>query len=138
MIGKGGRLLIIGAILLIIAVGLVWFGFTTNNPSPIPSLTSLALAVISFILGAYLTSSGLRRLDNIQSPLWLRKVGTIILVVGIVVASYAATACFLIRSLPPNDNNSRLPSINLLYVGMLVMLVGAVARNFRLRCFGKP
>jgi membrane-bound metal-dependent hydrolase YbcI (DUF457 family) len=115
------------------AVGLIWFGFTTNNPSPIPSLTSLALAIVSFILGAYLTSSGLRRLENIQSPLWLRKVGTIIFVVGIVVVSYAATACFLIRSLPPNDDNSRLPSINLLYMGMFVMLVGAVARNFRLR-----
>ena len=55
---KAIGLLAVGVILLLIAVGLTWFGLrTNNNPSPIPALSSLALSIVLFILALYLIAT---------------------------------------------------------------------------------
>ena len=130
---NANRLLFAGVVLLLVSVGLAWFGFTTNNRSPVPSLSSLGLAIVSFGLACYLISRGLRRLGNIQSTQPLRKLGTGILIIGAALTIYAAIAFFLLKNLPPNNGTGRLPSFYLLSAGMAVMLVGTVVRNFRLR-----
>jgi len=127
------RLLTVGTILLLISVGLSWFGFTTHSPSPVPSLSALAIAVVLFILALFLISRSMRGVESMGSTPPLRKFGNIVLVIGSVGTIYAAVAFFLVRSLPPNDGISRLPSLYLLFATLSVMFVGAVVRNFRLR-----
>lgn len=64
----------------------------------------------------------------------VRKLGTVILVLGVAVLVYGALAFFLVRSLPPNGGSAgRLPSLYVLFVGMGIMLFGAVVRGLRIR-----
>jgi hypothetical protein len=130
---NGIGFLVFGSVLLVIAVGLTWFGFTTNNPSPVPALSALALAIVSFIIAIVLISKGVRGVEPVESPPVLRGFGTVVLIIGAATTVYAAIAFFLIASLPPNNTETRLPSLYLLFAGMLVLFTGIVVRNFRLR-----
>jgi hypothetical protein len=60
-------------------------------------------------------------------------IGGAILGVGVGVSAYGALAFWVFRGLPPNDHVSRLPSLNVMFVGMALMLFGLVFRNLRLR-----
>jgi hypothetical protein len=117
-----------GVVLLVAAVGLMWFGLATNNPSPVTALGALGLSIISFVL-----SAGLRGVKNVQSVSLLKQIGTYVLMVGIIASLYATLAFFVIRELPPNNEQSRLPSLYLLFAAMATMFVGAAVRNFQLR-----
>ncbi|MBN1911213.1 MAG: hypothetical protein JW818_15820 [Pirellulales bacterium] len=58
--------------------------------------------------------------------------GTGILLVGLSVVAYGAVAFWLIQSLPPNGGgNGRLPSLYVMGVGIVVAVVGLIARDFR-------
>jgi drug/metabolite transporter (DMT)-like permease len=129
---KTNRLLAIGLILIVASVGLAWFGFTTDNPNPVPSLGALAGAVLSFIVGGLLISKSVRGMPEVETPALLKKGGNLVFAVGSILTIYAALAFFLLQSLPPNTPASRLPSLYLLFTGMVILLVGAVARNFKL------
>jgi hypothetical protein len=119
-----------GVVLLVAAVGLMWFGLATNNPSPVTALGALGLSIISFVSGIYVLSAGLRGVKNVQSVSLLKQIGTYVLMVGIIASLYATLAFFVIRELPPNNEQSRLPSLYLLFAAMATMFVGAAVRNF--------
>ena len=122
-----------GIVLLAAAVGLMWFGLTTNSPSPVTALSALGLSIISFATGIYLLSVGMRGIRNVQSPPLLQQIGTYVLILGTIASIYSAAAFFVIRELPPNNEQSRLQSLYLLAAAMTTMFVGAAARNFQLR-----
>jgi hypothetical protein len=130
---KSGGLLLLGSVLIVTSVGLTWFAFTTNNPNPVPALSSLAAAILSFIVAVVLISKGVRGMPAVGSPALLRKGGNLVLLAGAVLTVYAAVAFFLLRDLPPNNVESRLPSLYLLFTGMLILFMGTAVRNFRLR-----
>jgi hypothetical protein len=58
-------------------------------------------------------------------------IGTIIAVAGAAALAYGAAAFWLVRSLPPNTADSRLPSLYLMGAAMLATVVGLVTRDFR-------
>lgn len=61
------------------------------------------------------------------------KIGTTILVIGILIATYGGIAFFIVNSLPPNGGeNGRLPSLYLLLGGMAAMLVGTIVRGLNI------
>ena len=132
MSSKSGSFLWFGAALIVASIALAWFGFSTNNPNPAPALSSLAAAVVLFIAAVILISRGARGMPAVESPTLLRKGGSLVFLVGVVVTVYAAAAVFLLRDLPPNNAASRLPSLYLLFAGMLALFIGTVLRNFRL------
>ena len=60
------------------------------------------------------------------------KLGTGILLFGVVVLAYGAFAFFVNNNLPPNGAaQGRLPSLYLLFAGMAAMLVGTILRGLR-------
>ena len=63
----------------------------------------------------------------------IQKIGTAILLVGVIVEAYGAVAFFINTSLPPNGGaSSRLPSLYVLFVGMGAMLLGVIVRGIRI------
>jgi hypothetical protein len=123
----------LGVMLLVMSLGLVWFGFSTNDPNPAPALSALAGAVLSFIVGVVFISKGTRSIPTVESSSLLRKSGNLVFVVGAAITAYAAVAVFVRQDLPPNNGAGRLPSLYLLFGGMAILFVGTVIRNFRLR-----
>jgi membrane protein YdbS with pleckstrin-like domain len=95
---KGHRQITAGVISLLIAVGFAWLGFTANDPSPYPALSFLALAIVLFIVSIILIAAGLRGHENVRSNSLLRKTGTLLLAIGIIVLGYAGVAFFLIQN----------------------------------------
>jgi hypothetical protein len=64
----------------------------------------------------------------------MKKLGAVILWLGVVCTAYGALVFFWLHDLPPNSPSSgRLHSIYLMFAGMGVMLVGAFMRNFKLK-----
>ncbi|GIW96263.1 MAG: hypothetical protein KatS3mg110_4304 [Pirellulaceae bacterium] len=60
----------------------------------------------------------------------IRRVGTVVLIVGAVVLSYGAVGYWIIPSLPPNGGAyGRLPSVYVMGVGMVGALLGLVLRG---------
>jgi hypothetical protein len=130
---KTGGLLISGCLLLLASFGLGWRAFGTTFSGPIPAIICPVAAIVSLILAVYLIATAICGLENVESTSLLHRLGTLVLIVGIAVSLYAATAFFLRNELPPNSETSRLPSLYLLFAGMAVMFVGTAVRNFRLR-----
>ncbi|MBN1854101.1 MAG: hypothetical protein JW829_15345 [Pirellulales bacterium] len=61
-----------------------------------------------------------------------KTLGTGIVLVGLAVIAYGAVAFWLIQSLPPNGGgNGRLPSLYVMGLGIVVAVVGLVARDLR-------
>ena len=59
-------------------------------------------------------------------------IGTGILLFGLAVLAYGATAFWLINSLPPNGGaNGRLPSLYVMGIGIVVAVIGLIARDLR-------
>ena len=62
-----------------------------------------------------------------------RMIGTGVLVAGLAILAYGATAFWLINALPPNGGaNGRLPSLYVMGAGISIAVVGLVARDLRL------
>jgi hypothetical protein len=62
----------------------------------------------------------------------LRKIGTVVLAVGLAMLAYGAVAFWLINALPPNGGaNGRLPSLYVMGIGIAVAIVGLIARGLR-------
>jgi peptidoglycan/LPS O-acetylase OafA/YrhL len=67
-----------------------------------------------------------------QTRATAKVVGTVILLVGLAVLVYGAIAFWIVPSLPPNNiSNGRLPSLYVMGLGILVAVVGLVARDLR-------
>ncbi len=63
----------------------------------------------------------------------LKAAGTAVVFVGLAVLAYGAIAFWLINSLPPNGGaNGRLPSLYVMGVGIIVVVIGLIARDLRL------
>lgn len=63
----------------------------------------------------------------------LRNIGTAILTVGLAILAYGAIGFWFINSLPPNGGASgRLPSLYVMAVGIVVAVVGLIARDLRI------
>ena len=61
-----------------------------------------------------------------------RKIGTAILVLGLLILTYGAVGFWLINTLPPNGGAyGRLPSLYVTGVGIVVSVVGLAARGLR-------
>jgi hypothetical protein len=59
-------------------------------------------------------------------------IGTCVLVAGSAILAYGATAFWLIKTLPPNGGaNGRLPSLYVMGAGIVVAVLGLVARDLR-------
>jgi len=62
-----------------------------------------------------------------------KMIGTGVLVAGLAILAYGAIAFWLINVLPPNGGaNGRLPSLYVMGAGILVAVVGLVARDLHL------
>lgn len=67
-----------------------------------------------------------------------KKLGTILLVVGIASLAYGAIGFWVVKSLPPNGASGRLPSVYVMGVGIVITLVGSTIRDFRVSGKKKP
>jgi predicted amino acid racemase len=63
----------------------------------------------------------------------LVKIGTVVLIVGVLALGYGVLGSFVIRDLPPNvPATGRLNSIYVMGIGAIFSIVGLVLRDFRL------
>jgi uncharacterized membrane protein len=124
---------IVGAILLLASFVLGWRAFGTTFSGPISAIVCLVAAITTFISALSFIALALPGFRNLQSTPLMKSLGTVILMIGVSVSLYAAVAFFAMNDLPPNTDDSRLPSLYLLFAGMLVMFVGTAVRSFRLR-----
>jgi hypothetical protein len=60
-----------------------------------------------------------------------RMIGTVIALAGVAALAYGGVAFWLMRSLPPNTVESRLPSIYVMGAGIVVALAGLALPDFR-------
>lgn len=71
--------------------------------------------------------------EHSSPPRPLRKTaGTAILIIGLMILAYGATAFWLLNFLPPNGGpTGRLPSLYVIGVGIITAIVGLVVRDLR-------